>query len=162
MTVKQLVTPWSYDAETLAKSPLKTPTDWIQRNVYDPYRHHGRWIGYIIPGLLFGPWGFVLAWAIDTIFEPWFSILIGNWAFHKIGFTYEKNKNKTVKSRTFFPIGFLLAGEELHANHHNYPNSINYRRRWFEFDIGYVYALILRRLGWAEFSEQAINKKKIS
>lgn len=160
MNVKQLVNPWGYDMETLSKSPLKTPTDWMQRNVYDPYRRCGKWIAFLIPGILFGPWGFILAWAIYSLTEPWLSILSGNWAFHKIGFTYEKNKNKIVKSRNIFPIGFLFAGEELHTNHHNYPNSINYRRRWFEFDIGYVYALIFRYCGWVKFKKHAINKKR--
>jgi len=160
MTIKQLVTPWGYDMETLRKSPMKTPDDWIQRKVYNPYRRHGRWISFLIPGILFGPWGFVLAWAIQVIFEPWFSILVGNWGFHKIGFTYEKNKNKSVKARNFFPIGFLLSGEELHANHHNYPNAINLRRRWFELDIGYMYAVLFRWLGWVEFNEHAVRKNK--
>lgn len=160
MTVRELLKPWKYDLKTLSKSPVKTPTDWIQQKIYDPYRFHGKWILFLIAGILFGPWGFVLAWLIDTLTEPWVGILVGGWVFHKIGFTYEKSKNSTVKARNVFPIGFLFAGEELHANHHNDPNTINYRKKWFEVDTGYMYAVIFKYFGWVKFNEHAVRKNK--
>lgn len=160
MSVKQMIAPWGYPAEILEKSPVKTPTDWIQRNIYDRYSHQGRWIEFLIAGALFGPLGFVIAWIIDVITEPWMGILVGNWMFHKVGFTYEKNKNKQIKARNLLPFGIMLAGEELHANHHNDPNRVNYAKRWWEFDIGYAYAVILKQFGCITFNKNAVKKKR--
>ena len=54
-------------------------------------------------------------------------------------------RNYDVKdhSRNFFPAGFLLGGEELHNNHHADPKSARFRRRWFEFDVGWIYIKIM-------------------
>ena len=59
-----------------------------------------------------------------------------------IGFNYVKEHVGQDKSRIIFPIGILLAGEELHVNHHNQPWNPNFKRRWFEFDIGWMYIKI--------------------
>ena len=37
------------------------------------------------------------------------------------------------------PWGILIGGEELHNNHHTYPNSSKLSRRWYEVDIGWGY-----------------------
>jgi stearoyl-CoA desaturase (delta-9 desaturase) len=53
-------------------------------------------------------------------------------------------------SRNIVPLGVVLAGEELHNNHHADPRSARFRRRWFELDVGWVYIRILASLGLAQ------------
>ena len=151
MPLVDLFKPWKVSEKEISRSPVKTPTDWIEINVYQPYRQYGRFIMYTVPGILFGPLGFFLAWVVDELTEPRLGILIGNWAFHKIGFNYEKNATKSAKAKILFPIGILFGGEELHTHHHNNPNLINYRKYWFELDIGYVYAVVFKFFGWLDF-----------
>jgi stearoyl-CoA desaturase (delta-9 desaturase) len=37
------------------------------------------------------------------------------------------------------PWGILIGGEELHNNHHINPADPKLSRRWFEFDIGWMW-----------------------
>jgi stearoyl-CoA desaturase (delta-9 desaturase) len=41
------------------------------------------------------------------------------------------------------PWGILIGGECLHNNHHLEPGNPRFSRRWFEFDIGWMYIQIL-------------------
>jgi len=47
------------------------------------------------------------------------------------------------------PWGILIGGEELHNNHHLDPASPKFSRRWFEFDIGWMYIRVLEFIGLA-------------
>ena len=60
-----------------------------------------------------------------------------------------RNYDLKDKSRNFFPWGVLIAGEELHNNHHFDPRSPRFQRRWFEFDIGWMYIKLLSAVGLA-------------
>ncbi|HEY4324165.1 MAG TPA: acyl-CoA desaturase [Mucilaginibacter sp.] len=56
---------------------------------------------------------------------------IVNWCGHKYGYTNFDNKDK---SKNTSPFGLLMLGELLQNNHHRYPNSANFGKRWFEID----------------------------
>jgi stearoyl-CoA desaturase (delta-9 desaturase) len=43
-----------------------------------------------------------------------------------------------------------VGGEELHNNHHLNPASVKLSRRWFEFDIGYMWLRLFALLGLAK------------
>jgi stearoyl-CoA desaturase (delta-9 desaturase) len=47
------------------------------------------------------------------------------------------------------PWGFLVAGEELHNNHHAFPSSAKFSIRSWEFDIGWLYIQVFRAFGLA-------------
>jgi stearoyl-CoA desaturase (delta-9 desaturase) len=141
---------------------IKTPDDWIQRNIYDRARlkiclvawnQKSYWfdlnLSFIILFLIFWPFvGFIgavgLVFFHHLILQRYIRPFLNNYMSHKgiIGFNYVKENVGQDKSRIVFPIGILLAGEELHANHHNQPWNPNFKRRWFEFDIGWIYIKI--------------------
>ena len=50
-------------------------------------------------------------------------------------------------SRNLIPLGIWIGGEELHNNHHADPANPKLSRKWFEFDIGWLYIQLLRTVG---------------
>jgi stearoyl-CoA desaturase (Delta-9 desaturase) len=54
-----------------------------------------------------------------------------NWFAHKYGYINFKLKNT---SMNLFFIDVLMLGESYHNNHHKYPSSINFGKRWHEID----------------------------
>lgn len=112
-----------------------------------------RYLGLVIHSavqyLLFGVTGLLVA-IIYAVFARLFITFVGKWAIHKIGFTYAQT-SKSDQSKIFFPITFLLGGEELHTNHHNNSAIKNFAVRWFEFDIGYWYCQVLVKLKLARW-----------
>jgi hypothetical protein len=68
---------------------------------------------------------------------------IGHWMGYR---NYECADN----ARNISPLGLLIGGEELHNNHHTYPNSSKLSRRWFEVDIGWGYIRLFQLFGLAK------------
>ncbi|MFC4262575.1 acyl-CoA desaturase [Ferruginibacter yonginensis] len=68
---------------------------------------------------------------------------IVNWCGHKYGYSnYDNNDH----SKNSLPLDFLLMGELFQNNHHKSPNSINFAKKWFEFDPTYPVILLLNKL----------------
>jgi stearoyl-CoA desaturase (delta-9 desaturase) len=67
---------------------------------------------------------------------------IVNWCGHKYGY---QNYNNGDKSQNTSPVGLFLMGELFQNNHHKFPTSINFAKRWFEVDITF---LALKVLHW--------------
>jgi stearoyl-CoA desaturase (delta-9 desaturase) len=53
-------------------------------------------------------------------------------------------------ARNIMPWGFLVAGEELHNNHHAFPSSAKFSVQRWEFDIGWLYIRVFESLGLAK------------
>ena len=68
---------------------------------------------------------------------------IVNWCGHKYGYSNFDNKDH---SRNSLPIDLLLMGELMQNNHHKSPNSINFAKKWYEFDPTYPVILVLHKL----------------
>ena len=117
-----------------------TPDDWLERKVYTPYNYAGVVLMLIINIVLFGGLGIVI-WGIQMIWIPFWAAGvingIGHWAGYVNGETKDRSKN-------IFPIGILIGGEELHNNHHLEPANPKLSRKWFEFDIGWMWIQILQ------------------
>ena len=115
-----------------------TPNDWIERKVYTPYSRYGILIMLAVNVLLFG-WAGFLIWGIQMLWIPFWAAGvingIGHWWGYRNGETRDHSKN-------ILPIGAWIGGEELHNNHHLSPASAKFSRRWFEFDIGWLYLKI--------------------
>lgn len=123
-----------------------TPNDWIERNLYAPYQRMGLWIMLAIDLALFDWWG-IAVWLVQISWVTlWFTVIVTSFG-HWVGYSDPKSRNS---SKNLFPIGILMAGEELHSNHHTYPAQANLRRRWYEFDLGYHYIQLFRILGLAK------------
>jgi len=126
---------------------VKTVDDWLERNVYSKHQKWGLVLFTLTMTVLFG-WPGLIIGLINQFFINASFIIFGNYALHKIGWTYA-SKNPTDKSRIFCPWGIFCGGEELHAHHHNDTtrNTPWFKRHWWEIDIGWVYASILIKLG---------------
>jgi stearoyl-CoA desaturase (delta-9 desaturase) len=95
---------------------------------------------------LFGFWGF-LVWGVQMIWIPFFAAGVINGLGHWWGY---RNGETRDRSTNISPIGILVGGEELHNNHHLDPANPQLSRRWFEFDIGWLYIKILTSLRLAK------------
>lgn len=65
-----------------------------------------------------------------------------NWFAHKYGY---KNYALRNTSENLFSVDILMLGESYHNNHHKYPASINFGKRWHEIDPVYP---VIRLLAW--------------
>jgi len=68
---------------------------------------------------------------------------IGHWYGYRNGTTRDGSRN-------IVNIGILIGGEELHNNHHLDPADPKLSRRWFEFDIGWMWLSLFRLVGLAK------------
>lgn len=139
------------NAETLEKYGAGTPDDWIERNVYSRFENLGIYLMLAIDLFCFGAIGLTV-WAVQMLWIPVFAAGIINGVGHFWGY---RNFECTDASRNISPLGLLIGGEELHNNHHTYPNSARMSVRRFEFDIGWFWIRVLETLGLAKVRKVA-------
>ncbi len=130
------------DPETLEKYGKGTPNDWLEKHVYStPFMRgkQGVVLLYLLSVILFGVPGIII-WGVQMIWTPFFAAGVINGIGHYFGY---RNFECPDAARNIFPIGILVAGEELHNNHHTYGNSAKLSVHWWEFDIGWMYIKLL-------------------
>jgi len=139
--------------ETLQRYGAGTPDDWIERHVYS--HRYGRDAGiYLLMAInlvLFGALGLTI-WAVQMIWIPVFAAGVINGVGHFSGYRNFECKDA---SRNISPWGILIGGEELHNNHHTYPNSAKLSVRAFEFDIGWMWIRLFESLRLAKVNRVA-------
>lgn len=131
------------DPETLEKYGKGTPDDWVERNIYSASFLHGKQgiaLLLILDLLLLGGPGLIV-WGVQMAWTPFFAAGIINGVGHFIGY---RNFESEDASRNILPWGILIAGEELHNNHHAYGTSAKLSVKWYEFDIGWMYIRLLQ------------------
>lgn len=132
-------------AETLSRYGHGTPNDWIERHLYTRYSWSGVVLMLVLDLALFGAAGLAV-WAVQMAWTPVMAAGIINGAAHYWGY---RNFEAPDASTNISPWGILIAGEELHNNHHTYPTSAKLSVKSYEFDIGWMYISLLRRAGLA-------------
>ncbi|SFR47910.1 Fatty-acid desaturase [Marinobacter gudaonensis] len=132
--------------ETLERYGQRTPEDWIERNVYSRYKGLGIALLAVINLALFGVHG-IWIWAVQMMWIPVWAAGVVNGIGHWMGY---RNYECADNARNISPLGLLIGGEELHNNHHTYPNSSKLSRRWFEVDIGWGYIRLFQLFGLAK------------
>jgi len=132
--------------ETMARFGHGTPNDWIERNLYTRFSFVGVALMLVIDLALFGAAGLAV-WAVQMVWTPVMAAGIVNGAAHYWGY---RNFEAPDASTNISPWGILIAGEELHNNHHTYPTSAKLSVKPYEFDIGWVYISLLQGLGLAK------------
>jgi stearoyl-CoA desaturase (delta-9 desaturase) len=100
----------------------------------------------IINLTLFGAAGLAV-WAVQMAWTPIFAAGIINGAAHYWGY---RNFEAPDASTNISPWGIIIAGEELHNNHHTYPTSAKLSVKPYEFDIGWMYISIMQAVGLAK------------
>ncbi|KRW81198.1 MULTISPECIES: fatty acid desaturase [Marinobacter] len=132
--------------ENLERYGQRTPEDWIERKVYTPYKMGGIALLAVINLLLFGVNG-IWIWAVQMMWIPLWAAGVVNGIGHYMGY---RNFECADNARNISPWGILIGGEELHNNHHTYPNSAKLSRRWYEIDIGWGYIRLFQLFGLAK------------
>jgi stearoyl-CoA desaturase (delta-9 desaturase) len=119
-----------------------TPADWIEHNLYSGHSRLGIGILFLFNIIVFG-WVGAIIWGIQMIWIPLWAAGVVNGVGHWWGYRNGETKDR---SRNIVPWGMVIGGEELHNNHHLDPASARLSRRWWEFDIGYMYIRLLSAL----------------
>jgi stearoyl-CoA desaturase (delta-9 desaturase) len=119
-----------------------TPADWIEHNLYSAHSRLGIGILFLFNIIVFG-WIGAVIWGIQMIWIPLWAAGVVNGVGHWWGYRNGETKDR---SRNIVPWGIVIGGEELHNNHHLDPASARLSRRWFEFDIGWMYLRLLSAL----------------
>jgi stearoyl-CoA desaturase (delta-9 desaturase) len=140
----------SKDKQMVAQYGVGTPDDWMERNVYTPHSRLGIVLMLIINLCLFGLWGW-LVWIVQLIWIPLWAAGVVNGVGHWWGY---RNTDTKDFSRNIVPWDFWVGGELLHNNHHADPASPKLSRKWYEFDIGWLYIKILSALGLCQISQR--------
>ena len=136
----------SKNKETMARFGHGTPDDWIERNLYTRFSWQGVGVMMVINLTLFGAAGLAV-WAVQMAWTPVFAAGIINGGAHFWGY---RNFEAPDASTNISPWGIIIAGEELHNNHHTYPTSAKLSVKPYEFDIGWMYITIMQAVGLAK------------
>ena len=123
------------NSETLRIYGKNCPEDWIERNVYSRVPLGGIAIMAVIDLALFGALG-ITVWAVQMMWIPVWAAGVINGLGHAVGY---RNFECRDAATNLVPWGILIGGEELHNNHHTYPNSAKLSVRSWEFDMGWAW-----------------------
>lgn len=137
--------------ETLRIYGKNCPDDWIERNLYGRFPLFGVTAMLLIDLALFGVLGLTV-WAVQMMWIPVFAAGVVNGLGHAVGYRNFECKDAATN---IMPWGILIGGEELHNNHHTYPNSAKLSVRKWEFDIGWVWIRLFSALGLAKVRRTA-------
>jgi stearoyl-CoA desaturase (delta-9 desaturase) len=122
-----------------------TPADWMERNVYSAHSRLGISILFLFNIIVFG-WIGILLWLIQMAWIPFWAAGVVNGIGHWWGYRNTETKDRSKNISIF---GIIIGGEELHNNHHAEPANPKLSRKWFEFDIGWMWFKIFNKIGLA-------------
>lgn len=137
--------------ETLRIYGKNCPDDWIERNLYTRYKLGGIALMAVIDLLLFGTIGITI-WAVQMMWIPLWAAGVVNGLGHAVGY---RNFECRDAATNLVPWGIIIGGEELHNNHHTYPNSAKLSVRRWEFDMGWMWIRLLSMLRLAKVQRVA-------
>ena len=96
--------------------------------------------------VLFGVPGIIMI-ALQLVNMPFLAAGIVNGVAHAKGY---RNFETDDASTNLWPLGIVIAGEELHNNHHAFPTSARFSMRPHEVDMGWLHLKVLVWLGLAK------------
>ena len=133
-------------ADTVDRYGKGTPEDWLERNVYSRFLFTGLGIVAVADVVLFGSIGIVV-FGVQMLWIPFFAAGVINGVGHFWGY---RNFECPDAATNIVPWGILIGGEELHNNHHTYPNSAKLSVRPWEIDLGWFWIRCFQLLGLAK------------
>ena len=134
------------DTAMIQQYGVGTPDDWLEKNLYTSHSRLGILLMLVIDLLLFGLWG-LLVWGVQMLWIPLWAAGVVNGIGHWIGYRNGETKDQ---SKNILPWGIVIGGEELHNNHHLEPANPKLSRKWFEFDLGWMWLSVFRLVGLAK------------
>jgi len=137
--------------ETLRIYGKNCPDDWIERNLYSRFPMGGIALMAVIDLALFGVIG-ITVWAVQMIWIPFWAAGVVNGLGHAVGY---RNFECRDAATNLVPWGIIIGGEELHNNHHTYPNSAKLSVRKWEFDMGWLWIRVFSALRLARVNRVA-------
>jgi fatty-acid desaturase len=137
--------------ETLRIYGKNCPDDWIERNLCSRFPNLGIVLMLGLDLALFGVIGLTV-WAVQMIWIPLWAAGVVNGLGHAVGY---RNFECRDAATNLVPWGILIGGEELHNNHHTYPNSAKLSVRKWEFDMGWAWIKLFSLLGLAKVNRTA-------
>lgn len=148
----------SHKEETLRLYGTGAPNDWVENNLYTPHKYWGIFILLALDLLVFGWWG-LLTWGCQMIWIPFWAAGVVNGLGHYpsllVGYrNYNTEDESTnIMPLAMWPLGFVVwvftCGEGLHNNHHDKKTSARLSGKWWEFDPGWLYIVVLKKFGLA-------------
>jgi fatty-acid desaturase len=135
----------AHKKETIERYGRGTPDDWVEHNVYQRYKRLGIALMMVIDLVLFGVLGLTV-WAVQMLWIPFLAAGVVNGVGHYWGY---RNFECPDAATNIVPWGILIGGEELHNNHHTYPNSAKLSVKPWEFDLGWVWIRLFALFGLA-------------
>ena len=145
----------AFDYAKARKSPdvLKIRAK-IPTNAFERFIEKNTLVGPIALAVLFlvafGPvMGLIYMW-LTFLVSPIFAIGGVNTLAHYIGYRNYETEDNSRNVGFLLPLNWIIAGELDHNNHHAHPSSCSFRRRWYEFDVGYAY---LKMLSWVKLAK---------
>jgi len=137
--------------ETLRIYGKNCPADWLERNLYSRFPVGGIAIMAVIDLALFGVLGMTV-WAVQMLWIPVWAAGVVNGLGHAIGY---RNFECRDAATNLSPWGIIIGGEELHNNHHTYPNSAKLSVKPWEFDMGWAWIQLFSFFGLAKVQRVA-------
>jgi len=134
------------DSAMVAQYGQGTPDDWVERNIYSRYNFLGITLVLVLNLLCFSWWG-LLIWVVQMVWIPFWAAGVINGLGHFIGYRNEQTRDR---SHNLIPWAIIVGGEELHNNHHTAPGDPKLSRRWWEFDIGWMWLRLFSLLRLAK------------
>ena len=113
---------------------------------------------FFVDLLLFGVPGIII-FAVQMLANPLMAAGVINGIGHYYGY---RNFECPDAARNIVPWGLLVAGEELHNNHHAFPSSAKFSIHRWEFDIGWLYIRIFQALGSREGHSRRAGSRRTS
>jgi stearoyl-CoA desaturase (Delta-9 desaturase) len=138
------------DQKILANYGRDTPDDWLERNLYSRFPKAGLSLFVVLELVVFGVPAVTMI-AVQLMAQPFAGGVI-NGLGHRLGY---RSFEMPTSATNIVPWGVLIAGEELHNNHHAFPSSPRFAVQRWEIDMGWLVICVFRALGLARVGSLA-------
>ncbi len=122
-----------------------TPDDWLEHNLYSRFPKVGISLFVVLQLVMFGVPAIAML-GMQLIAQPLFAAGVINGLGHRLGY---RSFEMPTAATNIVPWGVLIAGEELHNNHHAFPSSPRFAVQGWEIDLGWLFICLFRALGLA-------------
>ena len=139
------------DPKIVANYGRGTPDDWLERNLYSRFPKVGISLFVVLQLAVFGVPAIAML-GVQLIAQPLFAGGVINGLGHSVGY---RSFELPTAATNIVPWGVLIAGEELHNNHHAFPSSPRFAVQSWEIDLGWLFICLFRALGLARVDSLA-------